>query len=240
MKNFIKQIFWIIPFIIFIFGYFVISIILPKKEVTIPNIIGKNLQESVLILSNNSLNLTLVKEIEKQDLPDGIILSQDPASGNRVKKSQNIFVTVSKKSKVLSTPNFIGLNYKKVRKLVSKLNVEAKYYWLESIYPVNSIIAQNPAPDTNLENKKINLYISKGLNSLYIIPNFKGISLNKLLEVIDQDKINLEILYKNNFDINNQDISGLDKDNIFVIDQRPVAGSIVNLDKKIYLSVQVS
>lgn len=238
MKNFIKQFFWIIPFIIFVSGYFIVSILLPRKEVIVPNIMGKNLQEAALILSNNSLNLTLVKEIENQDLPDGIILSQDPLANSNVKKFQNIFITVSKKTKPLKTPNFIGLDYKKVNKIVSKLNIEAKYFWLESIYPVNSVISQNPSPESNLENKKIILYLSKGLSSYYIVPNFKGISLSRLLENIDKDKINLEIFYKNNNYINN-DLDSLDKDNLFVFEQRPVAGSIVDLDKKIYLTVAV-
>lgn len=232
-KYYFNRFFWIVPFVSFILGYLFISIIFPKKEFIVPNITGKSLQNSLYILSNKSLNLNMLKELIVTDLPEGTVLSQVPAAGSKVKKNQNIFVTVSKKPKAFKVPDFLELDSKKINEQSSKLSLSPRFYWLETFYPVNNCVAQTPRPDQNLDNKKIILYISKGLNSFYIVPNLKNCSLESLNEYLDSEKVNLDVYAKN------QKILTRDKAKLIVIEQKPMAGSIVDLSKRLYLQVQV-
>ena len=232
-KFFLNRFFWITPFLSFILGYLFISIIFPKKEFIVPNLTGKSLQNSLYILSNKSLNLNMLKELVVKDLPEGTILSQVPAAGNKVKKNQNIFVTVSKKPKASKVPDFIDLDSKTINEQSSSLNISPRFYWLETLYPINKCFAQTPRPEQDLDDKKVILYLSKGLNSFYIIPNFKGCSFDSLNEYIDSEKVNLDFYAKN------EKILTRNKKELFVAEQKPMPGSIVDLSKRLYLQVQV-
>lgn len=232
-KYYFKRFFWVFPFISFLFGYLFISAIFPKKEFIAPNIIGKSIQESLCILSNKLLNLNILKELIVIDLPEGTILSQFPEAGSKVKENQKIFVTISKWPKPLKVPDFLGLDSKKITEESSKLNLYPRFYLFETFYPLNKCIAQTPNPNQILDNKKIILYISKGLNSFYIVPNLKNCNLESLSEYIDPEKIKLDVY------ANNKRVVNRDKAKSIIIEQKPIAGSIVDLSKRLYLQVQV-
>ncbi len=233
IKTNITNLAWITPFLGFLLGYFILSGFFGKKDVLVPNITGKTIQESLRILSQNSLKLTLLKEIDVLDLPQGTILSQNPAKDFKIKSGQSVFVTVSKKPTTQITPNFFNVSYSKINKIISKQNLKTEIHWLESYLPSKNLIAQYPLPGDSLDNKKLILYLSKGSCNFFIVPNFKGCSLSNLREAIDDSNVTLELFYKNT------DYSYKSEDEIFVFDQKPIAGSIVDLSKKLYLQILV-
>lgn len=225
--------FWFLPFISFIFGYYILSSFFPKDEFVVPNITGRSLQDSIRVLTNKNLSLFFLKELEDPDLPEGIILSQTPVAGQRVKKNQKIFVTVSKKSKTLKIPDFLDKTQCQINKDVAKLGIEPVFYWVDSFYPVNTCIAQSPQPNKSLGSQKLIIYFSGGDSKFYIVPNFYGCKVENIDNTLDADKIKLDVFYKNK----KQDSKRFKK--FYVVDQKPIAGSIVDLKKKLYLQVQV-
>ncbi|MBD3272995.1 PASTA domain-containing protein [Candidatus Dependentiae bacterium] len=233
LKMNMKKLFWTLPFLSFILGYYLFLYFFPKSEFIVPNITGKNLQESIRIISNKNLNLHLLKEFEDSDLPEGIILSQSPLAGQKIKKNQNIFITVSKKPKSLNIPNFLNKKQKKINKEVAKLSIKPNYYWVNSFYPTDICIGQYPQPNKSLDDKKLVIYFSSGNLNYFIVPNLEGCNLQKIYDYLDEDKIILEVFYKNRI------LEDRRNKKYYVTDQKPMAGSIVDLSKKLYVQVQV-
>ncbi len=224
---------WFLPFLSFVLGYYILSYFFPKNEFVVPNITGRFLQDSVRMLTNKNLSLYFLKELEDPDLPEGVILSQTPVAGQMVTKNQNIFVTISKKPKTLNTPYFLGKKQRQINKDVVKLGIKPNFYWVNSFYFVNGCIAQSPQPNKILDEEKIIIYFSSGDSVFYIVPNLYGCKIETIYDYLDKDKIELDIFYKNK----KQDSENVK--NKYVVDQKPMAGSIVDLNKKLYLQVQV-
>ncbi|MFH1461875.1 MAG: PASTA domain-containing protein [bacterium] len=225
---------WFIPFGSFIFGYYLFSYFYPDQDIIVPNITGKNLQDSIRILTDANLSLYFLKELENPDLPEGVILNQSPYANQKVKKHQNIFVTISKKPKILNTPNFFEQKQSQISKYLEDLGIVGEFFWIDSFYPLNSCIAQSSEQNTMLNNEKLLIYLSAGENNFYIVPLFKGCKIKKMYDSLALDKIKLDIFHRNK-KVDNY----LDFENYIIVDQKPMAGSIVDLDKKLYLQIQI-
>ncbi|MFA5075223.1 MAG: PASTA domain-containing protein [Candidatus Babeliales bacterium] len=204
-----------------------------KKELFAPNIIGKKLQLSTNILSKNGLSLRLLREQEEPDLDEGVILDQIPKPNQKIKPNQHIFVIISKKPQPLSIPYFIGKNKKDIITQATKLGLSPKIFWLKSNYPVDCCIAQIPSPNTSVKTEDIILYLSQDNSNMFVIPNFKNCSVSKLKELCDKKNIKLGIIKKNILEDFNM------KQDLKIVEQRPIPGSIIDLSKKLYIQVTV-
>jgi eukaryotic-like serine/threonine-protein kinase len=228
-----KNLFWILPFCFFISGYLFIYFFSSKNEVIVPNIIGKNLHTSIKLLAEDGLSLRLLREQEDLDLPEGVILDQIPKLGQKIKTNQNILVTVSKKPAPLLAPDFLGQDQDSVLKKSSKLGVQTKMFWVKSVYPVNTCVAQHPSVGEKVEERKMIAYFSSGGQTLYVVPNFKDYKIEQLKELSKKDDINVEIFHLKNVEPNHVCVD------CKVLDQKPIPGSIVDLKKKLFIQLQV-
>jgi len=221
-----------LPFIGFISGYYFLNFFLSKKEIITPNIIGKSIQNSLKDVSNKGLSLKLLRQQEDADLPEGIILDQIPKFNQKIKPNQNIFVTISKKPKPMIVPNFVGLDHREVISKAKKMGIQAKSFWIKTIYPGNVCISQYPQAEQELIDRKLIVYISAGNNSLFIVPNFKEYSLAEIKANLTYNNITLDILSGEREQCNLPDC--------YVIDQKPLPGSIVDMNKPLKIQLQVN
>ncbi|MFH1644593.1 MAG: PASTA domain-containing protein [bacterium] len=224
----------ILPFFSFILGYLALHLFFQKQEIMVPNVIGKDLQECIKIISDKSLSLKLLRTQQDNDLPEGIVLQQIPGANQKIRPNQNVFITISKKPKPAIAPNFIGLNQKEIIKNSKKAAILNKSFWFKSIYPVNTCISQYPEEGQPLKNQKLITYFSAGSNNLFIVPNLKDATLNDVKENLNNENISLEISHiKQNGD-------KFDDKNCIIIDQKPMAGSIVDMNKPLRIQLQVT
>ncbi|MCF7799764.1 PASTA domain-containing protein [Candidatus Babeliales bacterium] len=202
-----------------------------------PNLIGKKLQASINILSKNNLSLKLLKEQEDPDLEEGILLDQIPKPNQKIKPNQHIFVIISKKPQALSIPNFIGKNKSDVISQATKIGLSPKIFWLNSNFPIDTCMAQIPSPNTPVKNDDIILYLSQGNSDMFVMPNFQYCPILKLKELCNKKNIKLDIVPKNSPQNLFEDF--YIKKDLIVVEQRPIAGSILDLNKKLYIQVMV-
>ena len=233
LKKF-NYVLFILPFIGFVSGYLILHIFFQDKEIIVPNIIGKNLQDCIKEVSHQGLSLKLLREQVDPDLPQGVILEQIPAFNQKIKPNQNILITISKKPKPIKAVNFLGLSHKEINLRSKKHGFQNKSYWIKSIFPFDVCISQNPQEGQILQNQKMITYISSGQNNLFIVPNFKTFSLDEIKQNLNDENILLEVIHVKDY---GQDCN--DKD-CFVIDQKPMSGSIVDLNKQLRIQLQVS
>lgn len=226
---------YFLPFLIFLSGYYIFYIFLQKRDIISPNLIGKNLTHSLSLLAENNLSLKLLREDENSDLPEGVILDQIPKPGQKMRPNQNLLVVISKKIKYSTVPNFVGQNQKVVALTIAKMGLQPKFFTIESAQPAGTCIGQYPSAGQDLIKDKLLIYVSSGSNKLSIVPNFKDCPVIKLKELAKKHELKVDVYHNNSIDLSNHDCS-----TCRVIEQRPAAGSIVDLNKKLYLQVQVA
>ncbi len=232
IKSFFQNyILWTVPFLSFIFGYYILHCFLQKKAINAPNLIGKNLQEGMLILSKQGLNIRLLREQENTDLDVGTILDQTPKPTIKIKPNQHIFVTISTKPKTNSAPDFSGQKHADVIQKSIKQGIHTKTFWLKSTYPKNFCLAQYPQTGQQLTQQKLIAYFSEGKNSLFIFPNLKDCLLKDVKPFLQKVGVSVDIVC--------QKKGSLPRGQTKIVDQKPMAGSIVDLSKKLYVQLQV-
>jgi len=233
---YIKQYLWIIPFISFLCGYLIFGKLFEPKVFDTPAIVGKKLLEAVTILSDHKLNIRFIAQKEDPDLPTGTILSQKPLAGRKIKPNQAVFVVVSTKPPKTPCPTLINRSLDSITKILEKENIRNKSYFLPSNHPQNNCIAQYPSPTTPLKENNVITYLSHGNKKPVILPKFKYQNLTDITEFLQKwsEYIDFDIL-----NYSQKNLSELEHENYVIIDQRPLAGSIVNLDPKKKLKIHL-
>ena len=198
----------------------------------VPNLIGKNLHQAILDASSRQLALRILKEKEDDLLPEGTIIQQIPKPYQTARLNQSIFVTVSKKPQPFRAPYFLGEKVSTITQELAKHGISSKIIKFKGKHSNKKCIAQTPQEGEEITQKKMILYVSKGIDNLNIMPNLKNLSLKEAQNLIQQSQnITLEVY---------DDYGSLIPSSSFgykIIDQKPMAGSIVDLDRP--LSVQL-
>lgn len=216
----LKSFVWTLPFISFIFGYFTFRLIFSlTKKINVPSVVGLQVKDAVKILSDNNLNTKIIAEKEDADLPDGTIITQTPFN-IEIKPLQSVYLTVSKKPPLKKAPQLEKKEVNEIIKLCKKNGIKYKFYYIPSNQTKSYCIAQYPKADSPLEENKVIAYISNNNSKMVIFPNLKEMNLEYALEFLNLYSIKPKVTIDNEHN----------KKNI-IKDQRPIPGSIVDLEK---------
>ena len=224
----------LVPFIGFLSGYLFLHHYLQKTTITTPSLIGKSLYEASVVLAQKNLGLRILQAKEDPLLPEGTIILQLPLPHQLMRPHQCIFVTISKKPQPDRAPDFLGKNHHQITVDASDTQLALKCIWLKSSYPQGTCFAQYPAPGDTVTNRKIISYLSSGKDPLYIIPNLKGLPCGPVQEHLTKQKIQVE-LYDSTSTLCNPD----DSTDLKIVNQSPLAGTIVDLSKELCMQLQV-
>ena len=154
-----------------------------------------------------------------------LVLEQVPKPNLMIKPNQHIFVTVSKRPDDFIVPNLFGQDYNTISQ---KDVIPLKMFWLQSDYPKNFCIAQSPKYGRILSKKPFVAYFSAGKNQLVVFPDLKHRSADEVKNFLEKEDLNVEII-PDFYDVKE----------CVVIDQKPMAGSIVDKSKKLYVQLQL-
>jgi beta-lactam-binding protein with PASTA domain len=229
----LNDILWALPFFCFLSGYFLLSQFLYIPSIETPSLIGKNINYAAQVLSERNLNLRIIAQKEDTDLPDGTIISQIPAKQQKVKPQQSVFCVISCHAQSIQVPNLLKQSTQQVNELIKKEKIKNKSYWLTSRQPENTCIGQIPSAQELLTQQAMTTYFSAGNKKTVLFPSLKNKS---VYDVRD-------FLKKNNIEYTVQHIGQINAhhacDNCFVKDQKPLAGSLVDLSKPLQVQLQV-
>lgn len=222
---------WTLPFICFIGTYALLTFIFTAPPIPAPALIGKQLPHAFSILSEHNLNPRILHEQVDDDVPAGTILGQTPLPGQKIKPYQQLFLTVSKKSEKTVAPLLVGKTYEKVLEQLQSAHIKHKMYELTCKKPTGTIIAQVPTAGTPLEQNNMVVYVSQGNNKPILCPQFMGRSVKEITQFLEAYNIVPELYHTHAMP------QGHVCTRCVVINQQPLAGSI--LDLKQGLSVQL-
>ncbi len=152
-----------------------ILVLLLGGRVTMPYLIGMNIDEAEAAYEN--LEFIVLDEKFSEEYPEGDIISQSVASGEKVKKNSKIDVVISagpeedrsgedEPVKEVKLTNLVGLDEEKARTLLASydLNIEVhNSRAFSDTYQKGKVMAMEPGEGTVLtEGSKVTLTISQG------------------------------------------------------------------------------
>src|SRR5919106_6891419 len=162
MKQVISPSFhWVLPFLLFSFGYFGTWYLFRKKAIPMPCIVGMSVHQAIAITSQHTLNIRLLGYKHEPDLQPGIILSQIPLSGTLVKPQQSVFVVISQEPALPSMPQATQMHSKHIVSICEKQNIIPTLYYIPHTWPRDMCFAQSPTAHSPIaKNNSPILYIS--------------------------------------------------------------------------------
>lgn len=171
------------PFLIFCLTYVTLILYFKVPEHTMPELVGLHLADGAKICSSLHLRLQILQSKEDDSLPDGTILQQIPAQGNRIKERQSVFIAISERKPVVACPSFIDLSQEEIYTESARIGLPVKIYSVSYSYPTNRCFSQWPSAGKCLHGHPIVCYIAKAKETAFVCPNFIGYELRDALEL---------------------------------------------------------
>jgi len=167
------------------------------KEIQIPNLVGKTIQEAQNILKENNIEYKLKEEEYNTEYESGIIISQDPpyVENRKIKEQSAISVIVSKGTEKTTMPKVVGMKKDEAEaelntyKLKAEI-IEEKSEKIEAGY----ITKQETDEGTELnagETVKIYVSIGTGLEQV-VVPPVVGKNEEDAKKALEEAKLKVE------------------------------------------------
>lgn len=226
------QLLWLTPFISFIAGYVLIGLFYKNNVLIAPVLVGQSLNKALITLSAQNLNVRIIDHKDEPDLPEGTILSQTPAPGKAIKENQALYLVIAQKPAPVQIPNLQDKNVETATKLIENQSLHPKFYPLPYDKSQGQCIAQFPMPGMACVDNTVIVYTGQPSKPV-IMPNLKNKSIDEVLTFLNLNGINPTILHAQQIQ------SGHQCNNCRILDQRPLAGSLVTFSAEKTLSVQL-
>lgn len=170
----------------FLFAALAMRVALRTREVQVPNLVGRQVQDASQAVG--ALGLTLrVDENRRPDtrVPAGRIMQQDPPAGVPARRQRSVRVWVSAGSRAATVPALVGQTERAARIRLEQdgVAVRAVSEFRSPEYPADAIVAQNPAPTSRAE--AVSLLVNRGEQSMsYVMPDLIGVDGERAAEVL--------------------------------------------------------
>jgi eukaryotic-like serine/threonine-protein kinase len=159
---------------------------LKTREVVVPSLAGKTVNEATALLTDAGLHLK-VEEGRRLDpkVPAGQIVAQEPAAGMRRRSERSIRVWVSAGPRSMFVPALAGESER-----TAQLRLEQEGLGLISVaeirsseYPSGTIIGQYPAPKQ--ASAQVSLLVNRGeRGARFVMPDLIGVNGERAADVL--------------------------------------------------------
>jgi len=199
------------------------------REVTMPNLVGKNVVEANNVLRSRGLVLRVADRVYS-DQPINAVVRQTPLAGLLMKVSQQAHVVLSLGQRQLQIPLLEGnsLRASRIELLRAGLQVGEVSAVTMPDHPADEVVIQTPRPGGGAATPRVDVLVSQGSReTAYVMPHLVG-----LAEVDAQRRLDVAGLRRKvNYVTAAQWPHGV------VIDQTPLAGSRLSATSTIELTV---
>jgi len=160
------------------------------KEVTVPDLVGKTVEEATSDLDKLNLKLEVGDEVSSSEYDEGEIVSQDPKADMTVKEGYTITVSVSKgKVKEGTVPNVVNKTYTDAEFILSNYGYKLGDIKQEnSDMPKDIVIRQTPEAGTEAApGTKVDIVVSLGKAVEQVpMPNVLGKDIDAATEELEK------------------------------------------------------
>src|ERR1700752_1708217 len=148
------------------------------REVSMPNLVGRNVSEANQALRSKGLILRVADRVYS-DVPINQVVRQTPSTGMLMKVYQQAHVVLSLGQRELQIPPLEGntLRASRIELLRGGLQVGEVSTVSVSDRPVDTVILQNPKPGRGAATPRVDVLVSAGpTEKAYVMPYFLGLN----------------------------------------------------------------
>lgn len=169
-----------------VFAATAMRVALKTRDVVVPQLSGKTVNDATALLSQSGLNLK-VEEGRRADpkVPAGQILAQDPAAGVSTRRERSVKVWVSAGPRATVVPSLLGDSDRSAQYLLQQdgLELAGVSEIRSSEYPPDAVIAQNPEPKSNAP--KVALLVNRAeRGATYVMPDLIGVNGDRAADLL--------------------------------------------------------
>jgi len=187
------------------------------RQVTMPNLVGKNVSEANKMLQSRGLVLRVADRIYS-DQPINVVVRQTPTAGLLMKVSQQAHVVLSLGQRQLQIPLLEGNSLRASRISLLRLGLQIGEVSAVTMpnQPVDAIVIQNPKPGAGAATPRVDVLVSQGpREAAYVMPHLVGLNEIEAQRRLDLAQIRRKVNY----------VSAPQWPHGAVIDQSPMAGT---------------
>ncbi|MBN1525168.1 MAG: PASTA domain-containing protein [Spirochaetales bacterium] len=202
LRNFKNFVYIFIGFIIFT-GFLAIVVFLAfvqtLDETVVPDFVGQNFQDSIVILQTKKLNPYINFEYTGITENKDIVFKQDPEKQEKVRIGRVVKLWVSLGARPDKIDNYIGRKLDDVKELISVrsglsnlLEISNPVNFVTHSAPIGTIVAQYPPAGTEIGNRTVSLEftVSKGLTGRsFTVGDYAGKSYDVVLNEISSSSM---------------------------------------------------
>jgi len=199
-KRIYDYIFYILLLLIIFFLSANVSfqIVLKGEMVSIPNLIGKTMEEAEIELSKKKLFIVQKGIQFDNHWERGKIIFQEPSPGSRIKINKIVRVILSAGSEKVVVPQLAGKNLQSINSILEEAGLrKGKISQVHtSKYAAGKIITQLPQASEEIgRNSRVSLLISQGQREKrYLMPDLIGKQANKVIAKLKDMEFRVEDL----------------------------------------------
>jgi len=199
------------------------------REVTMPNLVGKDVGEASRVLRSKGLLLRVADRVYS-DVPINQVVRQTPPPGMLMKVSQQAHVVLSLGQRQLEIPSIEGntLRVSRIQLLRAGLQVGEVSTMTTTDRASDTVLQQNPKPGNGAATPRVDMLVSAGpKETAYVMPYLLGVN-----EVEAQHRLDLANLHRK---INY--VKAPEWPHGSVIDQTPLAGMRIATTTEVQLTI---
>jgi serine/threonine-protein kinase len=169
----------------------------PGSRVVVPSLAGMTTKEAKAELEDLGLNLDIAEEEFSEDIPEGKVISSNPAGGGRVSPAGTVEVTISRGKERYAVPNLQGLKLDVAEGLIkeNKLVVGKVIEEFSNEIPKGFIMRSAPAAGERIKrDSQIEIIVSKGIEQIGVA-DYKAKSGEQALNELTEAGFEVEIKY---------------------------------------------
>ncbi len=135
------------------------------REVTdVPDVSDLSPQDAAAELEKAGLKLDDdIKREHSDTVPEGIVMSQQPAAGSQLSKGSKVSVTVSDGREKVKVPSLEGMNVSQAESVLSSLGLESTTVEVDSLKPKDEVLAVAGEGEEVDRGTTIELRVSNGM-----------------------------------------------------------------------------
>jgi serine/threonine-protein kinase len=164
------------------------------REVTMPNLVGKNVSEASHLLQSRGLVLRVADRIYS-DQPINVVVRQTPPSGLLMKVSQQAHVVLSLGQRQLQIPLIEG-NSLRASRIRGGLQVGEVTAVSMPDQPMDSVVIQTPRPGAGASSPRVDVLVSQGpRENTYVMPHLIGLNESDAQHRLDVAQLRRKVNY---------------------------------------------
>jgi serine/threonine-protein kinase len=170
----------------FIFAIAAMRVALKAREVVVPNLAGRSINEASDLLAEGGLALRVEDQRRVDEKVEaGRILAQDPPAGVTARRQRGVKVWLSAGPRSSMVPALVGETEQAATMRLQSDQIElAGLSEIRSgTYPNGSVVAQEPPP--NSTSSRVYLLVNRGeRGATYVMPDLIGINGDRAAEIL--------------------------------------------------------